>query len=164
VPEIKPATELTRIAFPKDGKFDVVVMGSSSSELNADSAELLSGQIVYSVYLRIGLRKNWILQYCLPRGSQPDDHAQNHGGLEAPWPFLILRPDQLSAVDFDYVMVHGVITASGRFEQLSLVSPSELRQHGELFGALRQWSFRPAILGGKAVAVEVLLVIPGQDE
>jgi hypothetical protein len=164
VPEINPTTALTRIAFPNDGKFDVVVMGSSSSELNVDGAELLSGKIIYSVYLRIGLRKNWILQYCLPKGSEPEDATAGNGALDAPWPVLILRPDQLSTLDFDYVLVHGVITAKGRLEQLSLVYPSELPQGEELLGALRHWSFRPASLAGEAISVEALLVIPGHGE
>jgi hypothetical protein len=154
-----PTAGLTRITQPEDGKFGVVVTGSSASDLYPDSAGVLSGRVVYTVYVRVGLHKNWILQYCLPKGSE-----QGGAAVDAPWPLLILRPDQFSALDFDYVLVHGIINSKGRFEQLALVYPNELSEQEKLLGALGQWNFRPASRDGQAVAVEALLVIPRQEE
>jgi hypothetical protein len=150
---------LTRITQPEDGKFGVVVTGSSASDLYPDSAGVLSGRVVYTVYVRVGLHKNWILQHCLPKGSE-----QGGAAVDAPWPVVILRPDELSALDFDYIIVHGIINSTGRFEQLGLVYPSELPEQEKLLGALRQWRFRSARQGGQAVAVEALLVISRQEE
>lgn len=155
---------MTRITLPKDGKFGVVVMGSSASELYPDSAGVLSGSIVYTVYLHLGLQKNWILQYCLPKGSEPDGTAPGNAAIDAPWPWLILRPDQLSALDFDYIIVRGNISPRGRFEQAALVYPNELPEQERLLGAIRHWGFRPAMRGSQAIAVEALLIIPRQGE
>jgi hypothetical protein len=55
---------LVRITQPKDGKFGIVVSGSSISDEFPESAGILSGQMVYTVYIKAGLRKNWVLQYC----------------------------------------------------------------------------------------------------
>lgn len=153
------ATSLTRITLPKDGKFGVVVMGSQASDLYPDSAGLLNGKVVYTVYLHVGLHKNWILEYCLPQASQLDVTA-----VDAPWPFLILRPDRLNILDLDYVIVRGDINSNGRFERLALVYPSDLAEEEHLLGALRQWSFRPARRDGEAIAVEAVLIIPRQGE
>lgn len=149
---------LVRITQPKDGKFGIVVSGSSISDEFPESAGILSGKMVYTVYIRTGLRKNWVLQYCLTKDTEPNDAA-----VDAPWPFLMLRPDPLSTADLDYIVVRGIINCNGRFEQLGLVYPSELSEQEKLLRALRQWTFRPASRDGQAVAVEVLLVIPIQE-
>ena len=150
---------LVRIEQAKDGKFGIVVSGSSASDQFPESAGALSGKVVYTVYLRIGLRKNWILQYCLPQSVELGGAA-----VDAPWPLVMLRPDPLNKADLDYIIVGGVINSSGRFEQLGLVYPAELNEQDKLLGALRQWTFRPASRDGQAVAVEALLVIPRQAE
>jgi hypothetical protein len=150
---------LTRITQPKDGKFGIVVSGSSASELFPDTAGMLSGTIVYTVYVRVGQRKNWILQYCLAKGAEPGSAP-----IDAPWPFLMLRPDTLNAADQDYVVIRAVINSNGQFEQLGLVYPGEVAEQEKLLGALRQWAFRPASRAGQAVAVETLLIIPKQGE
>lgn len=159
VPERPEAAGLTQITLPKDGKFSVVVQGSSASELYPDIEGLSIGKVVYTVYVRVGFRKNWILQYWLPKGSE-----LGSASIDAPWPFLILRPDQLSSIDFDYVILHGAINENGRFEKLALVYPNELPEQQKLLAALRQWSFRPARREGQAIAIEALLVIPRQGE
>lgn len=148
---------LTRIDLPQDGKFDAVVLGSSASELFSESTGLLGRKFVYTVYVRVRLHKSWILQYCLPKDSEPDGSA-----IEAPWPFLLLRPDRLRAAETDYIIVHGFINPQGRFEQLALAYPEELSEKDLLLGALQQWSFRPAKRKAQAVTVEVLLIIPNE--
>lgn len=149
----------TRIELPKDGRFGAVVVGSSTSSGYPESAGVLTGRVIYTVYLRVGLHKNWILQYCLPKDS---DSAGST--IEAPWAFVLLRPNDLAASDSDYIIVHGSINSAGRFEQLTLVYPGELPEQDHLLGALRQWTFRPASRGGQPVMVEALLVIPREGE
>lgn len=156
--------KLTRISLPKDGKFGVVVTGSSASEAFPESQGLLSGSVVYTVYLHIGVHKNWVLQYCLLKDAQQASGDENTAAIDAPWPFLILRPDSLSTLDIDYVMVHGIINSAGRFEKLALVYPEDLPVKAVLLGALRNWSFRPATRDGQAISVEALLVVPRQVE
>jgi hypothetical protein len=156
---------LTRITLPKDGKFGVVVSGSADTTRYPESVGALTGKVVYTVYLRVGLRKNWILQYCLPKTT--DKGAAVRGSatpLEAPWPFLIMRPDRLSAADPDYIMVRGMLTSAGQFDQLAMVFPEELEKKELLLKSLKLWEFRPANRDGEPTAVEVLLIIPRESE
>jgi hypothetical protein len=160
-----PPVGLTRITLPKDGKFGVVVSGSADTTRYPESVGALTGKVVYTVYLRVGLRKNWILQYCLPKTT--DKAAPVRGSatpLEAPWPFLIMRPDRLSATDPDYIMVRGMLTSAGQFDQLAMVFPEELEKKDLLLKSLKLWEFRPANRDGEPTAVEVLLIIPRESE
>jgi hypothetical protein len=148
---------------PKDGTFNVVVLGSAPASPYPETDGALSGKVVYTVYLHVGQRKNWILQYCLATtGKGQPRPAGTQTPLEAPWPYVMLRPEQ--ALDSDYVLVHGTISAEGAFEQLALVFPGELAQKDLLMRALNRWAFRPAKKDGEPTAVEVLLIIPRETE
>ncbi len=157
---------VTRITLPKDGKFGVVVLGSAGSTPYPESVGALGGKVVYTVYLKVGLRKSWILQYCLPKtktGGQGAVNGTSATTLAAPWPFLILRPDQLADSDTDYIIVHGMLNSAGQFDQLAMVFPAELDKRDLLLKSLKLWAFRPASRDGEPVAVEVLLIIPRED-
>jgi hypothetical protein len=155
---------VTHLTLPKDGQFGVVVVGSSLTEQYPETVEIWKGRLVYTVYLHVGLSKNWILQYSLPRTEE----AAAAGSVtrpEAPWPYDILRPDLLPA-DFnsDAVMVHGIINLAGAFERLAVVFPPDFTQAKFLLNALKQWRFRPASQAGQLAPVEVLLIIPETTE
>lgn len=150
----------TRIDLPKEGKFGVVVLGSATAAAYPETVGALSGKVVYTVYLKVGLRKSWILQYCLAKGTS----GQSTVPVEAPWPFLIMRPDEWSASDPDYIIMHGTLTAAGKFEHLAMVYPDELDKKELLLKSLKLWAFRPASRDGVPVSVEVLLIIPREVE
>jgi hypothetical protein len=154
---------LTRITLPKEGKFGVVVSGAAGSTPYPESVGALSGKVVYTVYVKVGLRKSWILQYCLPQAAE-SARKGTATSLDAPWPFLMLRLDRLSDFEPDYVMVHGMLTSAGQFDQLAMLFPAELEQRDLLLKSLKLWAFRPASRDGQPVAVEVLLIIPRQTE
>ena len=61
-------------------------------------------------------------------------------------------------------MLHGLVNTEGRFEKLALVLPGEFPGKDLLLSSLRQWEFRPAKRDGQSIAVEVLLIIPGETE
>jgi hypothetical protein len=159
------APPITHIALPRDGQFGVVVVGSSAvSDEYPEIEGIWSGRLVYTVYLHVGLSKNWILQYSLPRA----DEALAGGTIsrpEAPWPYDIQRPN-LSQDDTnsDAIMVHGFINLAGEFERLALVYPSGFAHAKFVLSALQQWHFRPARQNGQLTAVEVLLIIPEETE
>jgi len=155
---------LTHLTLAKDGQFGVVVVGSSSNEEYPEIVGIWNARLVYTVYLHIGLGKNWILQYSLPRA----DEAAAGGSInrpEAPWPYDIMRP-HLNPEDYtsDAIMVHGFVNAAGRFERLALVFPTGFTQTKFVLNALQQWQFRPARQDGHIAAVEVLLIIPEETE
>jgi hypothetical protein len=150
----------TRILREKEGRFGAVVVGSSLEERYPETAEIWSGRMAYTVYLPVGLAKSWILQYSLSRA----DNAAAAGSIthiEAPWPYSIVRPNIApGTIDADALMVHGIVNQAGRFENLAVVFPPEFQQTKFVLNSLSQWQFRPAKQNGKAVSVEVLLIIP----
>ena len=106
---------------------------------------ILGGRLVYTVYLSVGTRKNWILQYCLPKSAESPGRVKGSATpVDPPYPFLILRPDLEFADEADYLIVHGVVNSTGKFEQLTLVGTTGFKQEHLLLSSLRLWQFRPA--------------------
>ncbi len=154
----------TTIALSKEGHFAAVIVGNDLSGEFPELAGAWSGRIAYTVNLRVGLSKSWTMQYSLPRNSDAaTGGAVAH--LEAPWPYNIVRPNLASgAIGADYLMVHGFINSSGRFEGLSVVFPQPFSIAQFVLAALQRWQFRPSTLNGRPTKVEVMLIIPEQFE
>jgi hypothetical protein len=151
------------ISLPRDGQFGVVVFGSSIADSYPETAELWSGRMASTVYLRVGLPKSWILQYSLPRLA--DAASAGGGRLEAPWPYEIVRPNlNLDNMDSDALILHGFVNKDGRFEKLEVAFPAQFVQSAMVLNVLNQWQFRPAKQNGQMTAVEVLLIIPDQAD
>jgi len=152
---------VTRINLPKNGQFNVVVVGSSLDEQYPETSEVWKGRLAYSVYQHVGLEKNWIMQYSLPRAADSANAGSAH--LEAPWPYYIVRPN-LNPDDAtsDSVMVHGFVNEAGHFEKLSVVFPTDMGYAREqlVLNALQQWQFRAGGHDGQMAKLEVLLIIP----
>ncbi|MEO8657974.1 MAG: hypothetical protein ABI693_05865 [Bryobacteraceae bacterium] len=152
---------MIRTVRPKDGRFAVVVTGSSTSGPYADLPATLSGRLVYTVYVKVGTHKDWILQYCVPHDAVPT--IKPVGGaspLEAPYPFVIVRPPIPDNAHFEYLAVHGMVNIEGRFADLSFPEATDPHYRDVLLDALSQWELRPASKGGQPVRVEFLLIIP----
>jgi hypothetical protein len=156
------AASVTEIRQPVDGQFNAVVVGSSIAERYPETMQLWAGRLAYTVYLHMGVQKNWIMQYAVTR--EASDVSGNVAQPHAPWPYLMERP-HFAPGDFnsDAVMVHGLLNTSGHFEALAVVFPLDFSQARFVLSALQQWRFRPALQGGKVIAVEVLLIIPEED-
>jgi hypothetical protein len=148
---------VTRIVMPKDGKFGVVVVGSSMAEEYPETVGVWGSRMAYTVYLHVGLGKSWILQYSLPQAA---DHGTT-AHIDAPWPYDMERPGLAPGdLNGDAIIVHGFVNTAGRFEKLAIVFPVEFSQRKFVLGALEQWRFRAAMQNGLLAAVEVLLIIP----
>ncbi|HEY2472547.1 MAG TPA: hypothetical protein VGI45_32480 [Terracidiphilus sp.] len=152
---------VTRINMPKNGQFNVVVVGTALDDQYPETADVWKGRLAYSVYLHVGLEKNWILQYSLPRAADSANAGTAH--LEAPWPYYIVRPNlNPDDASSDSVMVHGFVDESGHFEKLSVVFPTDMGFAREqlVLNALQQWQFRAGTHNGQVAKLEVLLIIP----
>jgi hypothetical protein len=152
---------VTRINMPKNGTFNVVVVGTALDDQYPETADVWKGRLAYSVYLHVGLQKNWILQYSLPRAADSANAGTAH--LEAPWPYYIVRPNlNPDDASSDSVMVHGFVDESGHFEKLSVVFPTDMGFAREqlVLNALQQWQFRAGTHDGQVAKLEVLLIIP----
>lgn len=151
---------ITQVTLPKQGHFGAVVIGNSLQDQYPELAGVWNGRMAYTVYLHVGLTRNWIMQYALPR---PKD-AAGAGKvvhLDAPWPYNIVRPNLVpDSIDADAIMVHGYINQAGRFEALNLIIPQAFPQAQFVLAALAKWQFRPALQDGQSTKVEVLIIIP----
>jgi len=150
----------TRVNIPHDGQFNFVMVGSVLNGQFPQTAAVWGNRLVYSVYLHVGLSKSWILQYALP-SSEDTMPGGSRPHIEAPWPFYIVRPNLDDVyVNANALMIHGFVTAGGRFESLSLAFPPGFTEAQGVVAALQQWQFRPATENGQKARVEVLLIIP----
>jgi hypothetical protein len=150
------------ITLPKGGQFGVVVVGTSLADEYPETLEVWNDRVAYTAYLHVGLSKNWILQYSLVRSAE-SAAAGTVARLEAPWPYDIVRPNLVSRdLNADALMVHGILNHTGRFEALTIAFPAQYVRAAFVLHALHQWQFRPARQNGKAVDVEVLLIIPDE--
>jgi hypothetical protein len=154
---------VARITLPREGKFGVVVVGSSIADDYPETVGIWSGRLAYTVYLHVGTAKNWVMQYAPPR-SQQAATAGKVAHLDAPWPYDILRPSIDPDTNTDTIMVHGFVNTTGQFENLAVVFPNGLAEARFLLHALGQWHFRPAMQNGQATQVEVLLIIPNEND
>jgi hypothetical protein len=155
-------TSITEIRQPMDGQFSAVVVGSSIAERYPETMELWAGRLAYTVYLHVGLTKNWILQYAVTRDAA--SVGGNAAQPNAPWPYFMERPRLIPGdLNADALMIHGRLNVEGRFEALNIVFPSDFSQAQFVLSALRQWRFRPARQDGRLIAVEILLIIPEED-
>jgi hypothetical protein len=157
--DIQPS--VTRVIMPKDGKFGVVVVGSSMAEEYPETVGLWGSRMAYTVYLHVGSTKSWILQYSLPPAADKGTVTR----IDAPWPYVMERPE-LAPGDLNggAIIVRGFVNTSGRFEKLALVFPVDFPQAKFVLGTLEQWQFRAAMQDGLLTTVEVLLIIPAAGE
>jgi hypothetical protein len=149
---------------PRNGEFGAVVVGGSLAEKFPELSGIWNDRMAYTVYLHVGLAKSWILQYSLPRSAEAAQ-AGNVTHLEAPWPYNIVRPNiPPGSFSSDAILVHGFVNQAGRFEALGITFPPDFQQAQFVLDALNQWQFRPAAQNGQTEKVEVLLIIPEEDE
>ena len=149
-----------RISLPKNGHFPVVLIGDSIQEAYPETAGTWRGRLAYTVYLPIDAGKRWILQYSLSSASQPAG-AMSAARPQAPWPVDMLVPNLDAYLSgLGAVIVHGVISPEGRFDDLAVAFPPQFPEEAALLDALKKWVFRPGFQRGRPVELEMLLIIP----
>jgi hypothetical protein len=156
---------VTRIDHPVDGSFDVVVTQSASRDDLSELGGILSGNPVYSVYLRVGDQKEWLLEYCVParRNVQPNPYqidVDDAGSITPPYPISTVIPNSVLVQPITrHIVLHGVLTAAGNLQSVKAADSSSPLM-SEILALLSQWQFRPALRNRRPIDVEVLLVIP----
>jgi hypothetical protein len=159
---LPPAVKIVRA---KTGRYDAVL--SQTTSYIPGTRGLIKSQPVYTVYLGVGGRKEWILQYAMPgdigaplqRGGVVQ--LTNVAPIGAPYAFVMFRPTvKFRDLDAPYAFIHGKVDQAGRFQELEEAGPSVLDNATDIIGALKLWEFRPATRDGVPVALEILLCIP----
>jgi hypothetical protein len=154
---------VTRIDHAANGSFDVVIMQSAARDDLPDVAGILSGNPVYTVYLRVGDRKEWLLEYCEPvkesaQASSYQINIDDAGSVTPPYPVSTVIPNSILSQPIPkHIVVQGMLLANGTLH-ITKIPDGPLT--AELSALLSQWQFRPALKNKKAIDVEILLVIP----
>jgi hypothetical protein len=157
--------DVMRIEHPVNGNFDVVVMQSATRDDLPDLGGMLSGNPVYSVYLRVGDQKEWLLEYCVPGREMVQNNSyqinlDEAGSITPPYPISTVIPTGLLGQQAGkQIVVHGFLTSSGSFQGIK-ARDNNNPVLTQLLTLLNQWQFRPAQRNKKPIDVEIILVIP----
>ena len=156
-----------RVLHPSNGVFDVVVVQSSGAEAFPEATAALSGRPIYTVYLQVGAPKEWILQYCVPNKAAPIQTGNfvslgNPAPVGAPYPMVTIRPPEDWQHGSEYLLVHGFLDEAGRLRNMTVLSNHQPTSPttGAILEYLAYWEFRPALVDGQPVKVEVILAVP----
>ncbi len=159
-----------RTESPNTSTFDVVVVNPNAGEMLPESAGVLSGQPVYTVYLTVpGSPREWILQFAVPHAREPVEQRTTTSvriGAAAPVrpPFPLRKPNlQLgpeAAGATGRVVIFGNINVKGTLEELRVIRSVRSEIDQAVITCLKQFQFRPAVRDGAPVLVEALFGIP----
>ncbi len=156
-----------RIEHPANGKFDAVVMQSAARDDLAAAGGVLGGNPVYIVYLKVGDRKEWMLEFCAPAAPKPaaspyEVFVEAPVVLSPPYPLVTLVPGEVAKIPRPkHLVLHGFLTSAGAFRDMASDSKDPLAR--AVLPNLATWRFRPASKDRQPVEVEVLLVIPPES-
>ena len=156
-----------RVAHPVNGNFDVVILQSVSRDDLPDVGGALSGNPVYTVYLKVGDEREWLLEYCIPanvtRASPYQVNIDDSGAVSAPYPVTTVIPKNVVELPHPkHIVLHGLLSAAGVFREIT-GPEAESPLVREVLPLLREWQFRPALRDRVPVEVEVLLIIPARS-
>lgn len=160
-----PVSQAVRIDHPPGGVADVVVVQPAPMDGIIESTGALSGRPVYTVFLRVGAPREWILQYCVPGEEQGVTisggvvRLAHPGPLIAPYPRITYLP-AVQPRPNSYLFLHGFLAVNGRFESLRPLRSADREEAAAILPVLERWEFRPAMRDGQPVRVEILLAIP----
>lgn len=153
-----------RLLHPENGHFDVVLVQGGAPEEAAELPQFRSGP-VYTAYLSVGTRKQWVLHYCANAPEiQISDFEVRIGAiqpLEAPYPRVTVVPGDLPDAG-DRIALSGLLDAEGKLHQVRPLGSSDPQYCGRLAPLLAQWQFRPAKKAGTPSDVAVVLVVPSK--
>jgi hypothetical protein len=155
-----------RITHTPTGSFDVVIAQSGATRDDLpDVAGILTGNPIYTVYLRVGDEREWLLEYCLPgeKQVQSSPYEVNIGPVTQvtpPYPLFTSIPGSvLQQRHREYIVLHGRLTADGSFRDVKAADSGNALGR-EILAMLGDWQFRPALRDRTPVGVEILLVVP----
>jgi hypothetical protein len=156
-----------RMAHPVNGNFDVVILQSVSRDDLPEVGGNLSGNPVYTVYLKVGDEREWLLEYCIPtnvtRSSPYQVNIDDSGAVSAPYPVTTVIPKNVVELPHPrHIVLHGLLSTAGVFRDIT-GPDAESPLVREVLPLLREWQFRPALRDRVPVEVEVLLIIPARS-
>lgn len=125
---------------------------------------------IYTVFLPAA-GKNWTLQYCqTPNGSQPAAPRQAYASV-VHMEEAMVPPEPELRFDFKrtplpfekqhkYIILKGRISEEGKVTDLIVHQGLSDEMDAAAKRAFSQWTFKPAIRGGKPVSIDILVGVP----
>lgn len=161
------AEAFTRIMHPPNGTFDVVVTQSGGAAEVPGAATHLTGNPVYSVYLRVGDSREWVLAFCspskMPRNNRYEVYVEDAAPLDPPYPIKTTIPKSMASQHRSTPLVfHGFLTAAGAFRNMQPDAQDAITS--QIAAALAEWQFRPARKNNVPTEIQVALIIPATDD
>jgi hypothetical protein len=125
---------------------------------------------IYTVFLPAP-GKNWTLQYCQTPATGEEPSRRSTYTSVVHMEEGIVPPDAESRFDFKrtplpfeklhkYVILKGKITEEGKVTELEVHQGLSDEMDAAAKQAFSQWTFRPAMRGGKAISIDVLVGVP----
>ncbi len=167
-----------RIVHPVNGRHNVTIVQSGLEQILPEARGLLKGDPVYTVYLKVGWTKEWVMHYCLPREG-PAAPKQVGGVVSLsspkevlpPYPIITLAPLQRLASQLLEIpgttiskrapqLFSGYLNTKGELEGMKREGGEESVLGEMILKALDSWKMRPATRGDEATRVQVILVVP----
>ena len=117
---------------------------------------------IYTVYLDMQTNEadrapRWILQYSVAQPSSGDPAGRIRGTPTPPYARLKQVPDfspEIAAkCAHQMIVVSGVLNITGQLEQLEIKQTPDARANVPLIEALKNWTFQPAQIDGKPIAL-----------
>ena len=130
-----------------------------------DLARMLTGSPVYTVYLNVGDRKEWLMEYCVParvskQVSPYQIDVEDSGSVTPPYPISTIIPESIRVQQTAKpIVLRALLTAAGNLQVAKTPDTSSPLIY-LLTALVGQWQFRPAMRNNQAIEVEVLLVVP----
>jgi hypothetical protein len=152
----------------------MTITSTASSGGGLPDLGVFQNEKVYTVYL--DMRDNdedrtpsWTLQYAVLQPPQTGDASDRIRGTPTP-PYATLKEvPQFSAAlaskcAHQWIVASAILNLTGRLEQVTVKQTPDSQVNVPLIEALRNWTFQPAQVDGKPVALKILLGIrlPGR--
>jgi hypothetical protein len=125
---------------------------------------------IYTVFLPAP-GKSWTLQYCQTPASGQEPPRKSTYASVVHMEEGIVPPDAETRFDFKrtplppdklhkYVILKGKITEEGKVAELEVHQGLSDEMDAAAKQAFSQWTFRPAMQGGKAISIDILVGVP----
>ena len=157
---------------PVPRKLHGIILISNEASSIPEAADVLTGNPVYTVYLRVpGFTKKWVLQVCVPKSETASVvepgviRVLSRKTLDPPYAEhkapLNLNLDGVDPRTLPArVVVYATVSPEGELGNLRIVSGLNAETDNRILANLQQWEFNPAFRDGEAVEVEALFGIP----
>lgn len=156
------------IAPPRLPKNTFLVYSGPEGGGGLDVYGALRGGRIYTAFLRMP-GKNWVLQYC--QSPSEGGPAVEQRGNVVRFGEALTPPDAIEQFDFKrtavspenrrkVIVLYGVINKEGLVAGLKVYRGVSADLDRMALAAFERWKFHPALRGGQAIAIQVLVGIP----